>query len=206
MKKIVIGIVIVAAFVVVVGFVPLMDIPYETTETYYVDEPYEVIETYFETEPLEYHIITSSHGYAMENLPMGAEPPCCFVSITLLNTDTVSGTFIIRFYTTVKCLITIAEDRFSFVSEDYQDDEELYLEPGEIGTMEKYWTEVDIPTGVDMLDECGCMWTMPDVTGSKTIERERTVTKYRQVERERTITRYKKGSIFQYLRSRFSSS
>jgi len=35
---------------------------------------------------------------------------------------------------------------------------------------------------------------------------EETVTKYRQVQRERTVTRYKRGSIFEYLRSRVSSS
>jgi hypothetical protein len=196
MKKVVIGVVIVVAIVVVVGFVPLMDVPYQVTETYYENEPYQDVETYNETEPLEYHIVEYHEGYAMENLPIGAKPPCAWAIITLLNTDIVSGTFIVHFYLTVEFLTSIGEDRFDFVSQDYQDSKELYLEPGEIGTWEKYWTEIDLAP------EDNCLWRY-EVTGSKTIEKQRTVTKYREVQRERTVTHYKKGSIFEYLRSRF---
>ena len=196
MKKVVIIVVIVVAIVLVVGFVPLMDVPYQEMETYYLDEPYQDTETYNETEPLEYHIVNSLEGYAMENLPIGVEHPCPWASVTVLNTDTASGTFTVHFYLTNECLTPVAEDRFNFVSKDYQDSKELHLEPGEIGTMEKYWTEIDLA------DECGCRWGH-EVTGSKTIEKQRTVTKYRQVARERTVTRYKKGSVFEYVLSKF---
>jgi len=46
-------------------------------------------------------------------------------------------------------------------------------------------------------------WSYEVTPSTKEVEAERTVTKYRQVERERTVTRYKKGSIFEYLVSRF---
>ena len=197
MKKVVISIVIVVAIALVVGFVPIVEVPYQDTETYYVDEPYEVTETYYETEPLKYHIVNSLEGYAMENLPIGVELPCPWASVTVLNTDTASGTFIVHFTLTVECLTPIAESRFNFVSKDYQDGKELYLVAGEIGTTEKYWTEIDY---ID--DDCNCRWGH-EVTGSKTIEKQRTVTKYREVERERTVTRYKRGSIFEYLLSSF---
>ena len=208
MKKVVISLVTVVAVVLVAGLVPLLEVPfpvtvqYQDTETYYVDEPYEVVETYFETETLEYHIVEYHVGYAMENLPIGAKPPCAWALITLLNTDTASGTFIIHLYLTVECLTPIGEDRFDFVSNDYQDSKELYLEPGEIGTWEKYWTEIDLSP------ESNCRWGY-EVTGSKTVEKQRTATKYRQVQRERTVTRertethYKRVPIFQYLLSRF---
>lgn len=198
MKKIVISIVIVVAVVLVVGFVPLMDVPYQDTESYYEDEPYEATETYYETEPLQYHVVQYQQGYAMEDLPIGIEHSCPWVSLTVLNTDTVSETFTVYFYITVECLTPVAEDRFDFTSNDYQDSIELYLEPGEIGTVEKYWGEVGIAP-----HPCGGSYWGYEVTGSKTIEKQRTVTKYRQVQRERAVTCYKKGSIFEYLRSRF---
>ena len=50
-RRIVAG-VIIAIVALVVGFVPIMDVPYteivqyQDTETYYEDEPYEEIETY----------------------------------------------------------------------------------------------------------------------------------------------------------------
>jgi len=160
------------------------DEPYKDTETYYVDEPYQAVETYLETETLEYHIVEHHYGYAMEDLPTGAEPPCAWAFISLLNTDTASGTFTIHFYLTVERLTPIGEDRFELVSNDYQDSRELHLEPGEIGTWEKYWTEIDLAP------EDNCRWGY-EATGSNTIEKQRTVTKYRQVEKQRTVTKYR---------------
>jgi hypothetical protein len=173
-----------------------VNVSYQDTETYYENEPYQDTETYNVTEALEYHIIERHYGYAMENLPIGAKPPCAWGVISLLNTDTVSGKFIVHFHLTVEQLTPTGADRFDFVSNDYQDSKELHLEPGEIGTWEKYWTEIDLAP------EDNCSWRY-EVTGSKTVEKQRTVTKYRQVEQERTVTRYKKGTIFEYLRSRF---
>lgn len=199
MKKVVISIVIAVAVVVVVGFVPLVGAEYRYTETYNEDEPYEVTETYTETEPLEYQILNRQYGIAMENLPIGVEPSCPYASITVLNTDTASGTFIVHFYLTVECLIPIGEDTFSFASNDYQDSKELYLEPGKIGTLEKYWVESDY-----VGDRCDIDAWSDDITpDTKQVEKERTVTKYRQVEKERLVFQYNRVPIFEYLRSRF---
>ena len=40
MSKAIIGIVVAVAAILVVGFVPLMNLPYQDTETYYENEPY----------------------------------------------------------------------------------------------------------------------------------------------------------------------
>jgi|WetSurMetagenome_2_1015567.scaffolds.fasta_scaffold333871_2 hypothetical protein len=64
MVKLVIGVVIASVITLVVGFVPIIDVPYnetvqyQDTETYFVDEPYEDIEIYYEQEPYE---VTETH-------------------------------------------------------------------------------------------------------------------------------------------------
>ena len=199
-----IGIGMVTAIALVVCLVPLVTVAYEVTvdyedtETYYEDEPYEATETYYETNPLDYHIVEYHEGYAMENLPPGANPPCAWALMTLLNTDTASGTFTVRLYLTVERLTPVGEDRYEFVSNDYQDTKQLHLEPGQIGTWQKYWTEIDLAP------EDNCRWGY-DIAGSNTTEKQRTVTRYRQVEKQRTVTkqrqetRYKKVTLLDYL-------
>ena len=87
-------------------------------------------------------------------------------------------------------------EQFMFFADKYDGEEELTIEPGQMGTA-KYSAQ-DIDMGEDVWK-----WDYTITEGTKEVEKERTVTKYRQLERERTVTRYKKGSIFEYLRSRF---
>lgn len=109
MKKVVIGIVIAVAVILVVGFVPLMDVPYQDTETYYVDEPYEARETYYEAQPLSYEVVesytdTESYqerrrivigGVVFQDELVDVFYPVGYV--TVKNTDTVDGLFSVQF-------------------------------------------------------------------------------------------------------------
>lgn len=239
MKKLVIGIVIAVAVVMVVGFVPLMDVPYQDTETYYVDEPYEVTETYYETQPLAYEVVesyTDTESYQeRRRIVIGGivfqdeivevfYPIGC---VTLQNKDSVSGTFAVQFtyyamdrssaaqlchpdfdftdYLAAEdqeaYLDTLDWDRldweqFMFFADKYDGEEELTLEPGQMGIAKYGAPDID-------MDEDAWKWDYTITEGTKEVEKERTVTKYRQVEKERTVTHYRKGSIFEYLRSRF---
>jgi hypothetical protein len=190
MKKIVISVVIAIAVVVVVGFVPLMDVPYQVTETYYVDEPYEVMENYTEAVPLSYEVIESyvyedTYTYHWTTDIGGLtgegteEVPIQVAGVDIKNTDDSAGTFTIS---------------FSGFTPLFFSSTELNLSPGEEQT-------ASCPSEYDIHD-----WDYYVTPDTKQVEMERTVTKYRQVQRERTVTRYKRGSTFEYLRSRFSSS
>jgi hypothetical protein len=241
MKKIVISVAIVVAIALVVGFVPIVEVPYQDTETYYEDEPYEATETYYETQPLAYEVVESYNdtesyqerrrivigGIVFQDEIVDVFYPVGYV--TLKNTDTIDGVFGINFtfYAVDKSDTAIAgqglpdfnfedylaaEDPDSYLAtrnwdnldwdkvmifcQQYNGQENTTLQPTEVATVSYSVQDIDI----DKMAWKG-EYTIADPT--KAVEKERTVTKYRQVEKERTVTRYKKGSIFEYLRSRF---
>jgi hypothetical protein len=240
-KKVVIGIVIAVAVVVVVGFVPLMDVPYQVTETYYVDEPYEATETYYETQPLTYDVVKSYTdkgsyqerrrivigGIVFQDEIVTVFYPVGYVAVK--NTDTIDGIFGINFtfYAVDKSDAAIAgqglpdfnfedylaaEDPDSYLAsrnwdnldwdkvmifcEQYNGQENTTLQASEIATVSYSVQDIDIV-------KMAWKWDYTITEPTKMVEKERTVTKYRQVEQERLVTHYKKGSIFEYLRSRF---
>jgi hypothetical protein len=240
MKRAVIGITITVAVALIVGFAPLMDVPYEATETYYEDEPYEATETYYETEPLAYEVVeshTDTESYQerrqiviggivfQDEIVDVSYPVSC---VTLKNKDDVSGIFAVQFTCYAMDRSTAAQlchpdfdfdeylaaedqeayldsldwdkldlGQFTFFADQYDGEEgELSLEPGEMGTARYSAQDID-------LSEQVWRWDYKITEGTKEVEKERTVTEYHQVEKERTVTRYEKGSIFEYLRSRF---
>lgn len=239
MKKVVVPIVIVAVIVLVVGFVPIIDVPYQDTETYYEDEPYEATEVYYETQPLAYEVVesyTDTESYKeRRRIVIGGivfqdevvevfYPVSC---VALKNKDSVSGTFAVRFACYAMDRSSAAQlchpdfdfteylaaedqgayldsldwdklslEQFVFFAGKYNGEEELTLEPGQTETAKYSAQDID-------LDEQVWEWDYTIAEGTKEVEKERTVTEYRQVERERIVTRYEKGSIFEYLRSRF---
>ena len=193
MKKAVITILVIVAIVLVVGFVPIVDVPYQDTETYYVDEPYEVVETYTGTMPLSYE----STGYVKDDvvkevntLNIGGwvtqsvkETPIKVACVDVKNTDTIAGSFTIYFSGIIPLFgVTPALTK------------KLDLSPDEVKTA------VCPADSAEIGD-----WSYTIEPDTKEVEMERTVTKYRQVEQERLVTHYKKGSIFEYLLSRFKS-
>jgi len=190
---IVIGIVIVVA-ALVVCLVPLkwvsyeVTVDYEDTETYYENEPYEDIETYTETIPLDYEVADSfdkeKNGH-----------PCTYVEVK--NTDDTSGLFIVTFSFKVS-YIFIGGGSIELVTYVLEDEEKsLSLNPNESKTAT--YCEGDIDIGDDW------SWSYEVTAGTKEVERERTVIKYRQVEKERTVTKqrleiyYKKVTLLNYL-------
>lgn len=199
MKKAVIGIVIAVAIGLVVGFVPLIEVPYpvtvqyQDTETYYVDEPYEVIETYSETVPLDYEVVRSE-GYV--------EGITCVVSVVLRNLDGIAGTFTVDFSVIYGCTF-ISPGSIQVTSMFASDEKELHLAPNAKGTATSS-VDNEYPANCDVDS-----WSYDVTPSTKEVEKERTVTEYRQVEKERTVTKereethYKKVPIFEYLRSRF---
>lgn len=189
MKKVIIGIGIAVAVVLVVGFVPLMDVPYEDTETYYENEPYQVTENYTEAVPLSFEAdsyVKADVIYEHQQIIIGdivfqdeiVEVPIEVACVEVENIDDVVGEFVVSF--------SGFEPMFGELSLT----KTLSLNPGQQKIAE---------CPADSIND----WDYEVTPSTKTVEKERTVTKYRQVERERTVTRYKKGSIFEYLRSRF---
>jgi hypothetical protein len=218
MKKVVIGVIVVVAIVVVVGFAPLMDVPYQDTESYYVDEPYEATETYYETQPLTYEVIdsyedTGTYLYRYRT-QIGdlvwegtREVPFPIVKVVLRNSDDVPAEFEVSFtfYALTKSMLDFYRETYGHdgipwgLGSTYSGSDSIVIEPGDTGTAEATAQDIDMDR-----DEWKWEYTVNEPT--KQVEMERTVTKYRQVEKQRTVTRYKRGSIFEYLRSRFSSS
>jgi hypothetical protein len=241
MKKTVIGIVIAVAIVLVIGFAPLMDVPYQVTETYYEDEPYEATETYNETQSLAYEVVESHTGtqsyqerrriviggIVFQDEIVDVFYPAGYV--TLRNTDTVDGLFGIQFafyavdksdaaiagqglpdfdfedylaaedpdsYLVNRNWDTLDWDKVMIFCEQYDGQENTTLQPSEIATVSYSVQDIDI-------DKMAWKWEYTITEPTNTVEKERTVTKYRQVEKERTVTHHEKGSIFEYLRSRF---
>lgn len=203
MKAAVFGIVIVIATALVVGFLPLMEVPYtktiqyQDTETYYVDEPYEVIEPYTETVPLNYEVVKSyvanekyTEPYLVRTCWGGVQEKTRVVriqvaSVEVRNTDDTAGSFNVSF------------SGFT-PSNPAPPTVQLDLSPGEIKTAR-------CPS------EYVYKWRYNVTPGTKEVEKERTVTEYREVQKERTVTRertethYKEVTIFEYLLSRFQS-
>jgi hypothetical protein len=202
MKKAVIPIVIAVVVVLVVGFIPLIEVPYpvtvqyQDTETYYVDEPYEVTETYSETVPLDYEVVESEgHGEGVTDV----------FSVVVRNEDNIAGTFSVNFSVFYDCTF-IEPGSILVTSIPVFHEAELYLSPNEIGTA-TYSVDNPHPADCDV-----DYWNRSITPSTKELEKERTVTKYQQVEKERTVTKereethYKRVPIFEYLRSRASSS
>ena len=122
--------------------------------------------------------------------------------VVVENTDDVSGGFAVTFtfYAIDKATADFYEGVFGEEgipwTEQYTRSDSINVAPGQIGTAKAEVRDID-------MDRDKWTWEYEVSPGIKQIEKERTVTKYRQVEQQRTVTRYKKGSIFQYLLSRF---
>jgi len=196
-KKVVAAI-IAAGVVLVVVFVPIVEVPYtvavqyEDTEAYYVDEPYQVTETYTETVPLDYEVV-ESEGHV--------EGATTTVAVVVRNQDNIAGTFAVDLTVVFGCTF-IAPGRIELTSMVASDEKELRLGPNETGTA-TYSVDNPYPANC-ALDS----WSYDVTPSTKEVGKERTVTEYREVEKERTVTRertethYKKVPIFEYLRSR----
>ena len=180
MKKVAIAIVIIAIIALVVCLVPLKEVAYtvtvdyQDTETYYVDEPYEDTETYYETVPLDYEVVKA---FAQVE---GTTP---VVYVTLQNRDSVSGTFTVQL-TLWESGITITKSSMEFWSRPYPYEELLDLQPNETKTI-KYSAD-----GIDIIRN-DWDWIYGITPSTKTIEKERTITKHRQVEKQRTVTKHR---------------
>lgn len=237
-KKLVIGIIIVAVIALVVGFVPIMEVPYtgqfqyqdteiyyvdepyEDKETYYVEEPYEDTETYTETVPLSYEVVksyTDTDSYKeRRRIVIGGVvfqdkvvevfyPIGC---VTLQNTDSVDGRFEVQFtfyalekleagmfghpdfnftdYLAAKNPETYLDkldwgkldwSKVLIFSETYTNQENLTLEPSKTGTVRASIPDID-------MDKDVWKWKYTITKPTKTVEKQRTVTKYRQASRE----------------------
>lgn len=187
MKKVVISIVVAVAIVLVVGFVPIMDVPYQDTETYYEDEPYQDVETYTETELVPQVEILEHY--------MDIVGDVLWVRGKVKNSSNItSATLDVSIHAI--CPVRDVED--SYYAKSVVLDYPVAFKPGEVRNFSATFNRNVVEDSYTLkiyqpLAEIG-------------VEKERTVTKYRQVENERTVTHYKKGSIFEYVLSRFQSS
>jgi hypothetical protein len=243
-KRIVIGAAVAITIALVVAFAPVLEIPYQDTETYYIDDvsqPYEVTETYYETEPLSYEVAESYSdtefmqvgkqtvvlGFVIKDGTADVATPTGH--LTLENTDSVAGVIGVHFtfYAVDKLKVAVAGlGPPDFNSEDYAaaKDPDSYLASRNWGDLD--WDRVAplckqynvqehktlqpgvpagflVSNGVIDTSKMAWKWEYTITEAAKTIEKERTVTKYKQLERERTVIRYWKGSISEYLRSGF---
>jgi hypothetical protein len=227
--------VVIAILALVICLAPLKEVAYavtvdyEDTETYYENEPYQVTENYSEAVPCDYRVIESYDEIVKvlyrddEEIPgvpreagFGDQAPKGHVVVK--NTDNATGTFIVQF--------SFCEwDEYMsgfFPIKNYQEGEvTLHIEPGQsdvavflahklgVGEGEGGMREVfDFDTGKSVYisyEPGGWDWEYAITEATKTIEQERTVTKYRQVEKQRTVikqrqeTQYKKVTLLDYL-------
>ena len=187
--------VVIAVVALVICLVPLkwasyeVTVDYEDIETYYENEPYEDIEIYTETVPLEYEVVESD---------IDVEGQTATVSVVLRNQDSVTGTFTVDLSIIYGCTF-IGPGSIELTSMVASDEQELYLEPDDMGTA-TYNADNPYPSN------CGFdSWSYEITPSTKEVKGERTVTKYKQVEKQRTVTRqrleiyYKKVTLLDYL-------
>ena len=189
---IVVGVVIVI-LALVVCLVPLKEVAYAVTvdyediETYYEDEPYQDTETYTATVPLDYEVMNS---YYKEK----SGHPCGYVEVK--NTDDAYGLITVDFSFSVS-YIFIGSGGIQLTTYVFEEEGELYLDPNQSKTATYCESNIDI--------DDDWSWSYEVTPGTKTVEQQREVTKYRQVEKQRTVTkqrqetRYKKVTLLDYL-------
>ena len=176
MKKAVTAIVIAVVVILVVGFAPLVDVPYQAIETYYVPELYRVTANF--TEKVEIAVEVVEHAFVGDVLPSVQGKVRNTGNQTLYSADVAIW---VEYYT----------DRFPYLmlsSRGGLDPVPTTFEPGEIRDF-----SVLVAEGVSSYE------VIP--TATQTLEKE--IGGYRYVRQERAVTRYKRGSIFEYLRSGF---
>ncbi len=223
--------VVIAIVALVVCLVPLKEVAYavtvdyQDTETYYEDEPYEDIETYRETVRLQYRVLDSftnegwddEEGMRNRATTYGYDLPDDIILwpyyaryAVIQNLDNVAGEFAVHYILTTadkevaerqQFLIQRTPAEWAELDREYfEGSVVLYLEPGEIGVA---------------ICPLGGIYVAPDrvafdheieiIPDTKSIEKQRTVTKYRQVEKERTVTKqrpethYKEVTLLEYL-------
>ncbi|MBA7503125.1 hypothetical protein ES706_01732 [subsurface metagenome] len=206
------------------------DEPYEDTETYYETEPltYEVVKSYTDTDSYKERRRIVIWGVVFQDEVVEVFYP--IGCVTLQNTDSVRETFTVQFtFYAVNKLdagtlgghpdfkfedYLAAEDPDSYLDkldwgkldwdkimifcEEYNRQENITLQPGETGTVTASVQDIDI-------NKMAWKWKYTITEATKTVEKQRTVTKYRQVERERVVTKqrpethYKKVTLLDYL-------
>lgn len=201
---IVFGSLIVAAAIVVCA-VPLktvsytVEVPYEATETYYVEEaytvrePYTRIETYMEREPYNKSVpidyIVTSKGIYDWFWSTGSD-----VWVTIRNSDAKSGYFYVKFFLTIKggASTTKTGSRYIAIGEGKR--VQIKYSGGYVSS----FTYSITPPTKTVID-------YRDVPKTREVTEYRDVTKYRDVPKQRTVTktrqetRYKEVSILEYL-------
>lgn len=176
MKKALVAIVIAAIVVLLVGFAPLVDVPYQAIETYYVPELQLVTANF--TEKVEIAVEVVEHAFVDDGLPSVQGKVRNTGNQTLYSAD-------------VAIWVEYYSDRFPYLmlsAKGGLDPIPTTFEPGEIRDF-----SVLVAEGVSSYE------VMP--TATHTLEKE--TGGYRYVKQERTVIRYKRGSIFEYLRSGF---
>jgi hypothetical protein len=226
MQKVMIGLgIVVAVTALIICLAPLKTVAYtgmvdyEDIETYYEDDPYQVTENYTEVVPCDYKVIKSYDEIVKvlyrddEEFPgvpreVGFGDPAPKGYVVVKNADNITGTFTIHF--------SFCEwDEYIsgfFPIEEYQEGEvTLNIEPGESDTAVFLAYRLGTGGGNGGLEEFfdyepgGWDWEYTITEATKTVEQQRTVTKYRQVEKQRTVTKqrqethYKKVTLLDYL-------
>jgi hypothetical protein len=190
--------IVIAIAVVVVALVPLKEVAYtvavdyEATETYYENEPYQVTENYTKAIPLSFE----ARGYVKKDVIFERRQiiiggivfqdeivavPIYRASVEVKNTDDVAGNF------------TVSFSGFEPIFGKRSLTQTVSLAPNQQKT-------VSCPSESIIVN-----WNYRVTPGTKEVQRERTVTRYREVERERTVirqrqeTRYKRVTLLDYL-------
>jgi len=203
LKKVIIGIVTFVVIALIVAFVPIVEVPYaetiqyEDTETYYDTQPltYEVVESHTETDSYNERRQIVIGGVVFQDEVVEVFYPVGYV--TLQNKDNVSGTFGVQFtfYALEKSVAgmygypDLDWDMLMTFCDVYEKQDSIILEPGETETITAAISDIDV-------DRAVWKWGYTITEPTKSVEKERTVTK------ERTETHYEKITIFKYLLSR----
>ena len=218
MKKVVTGIVIAAAIVLVGVFVPLVDAEIRHTETYLAYEPHEVTQTYYEQEPYQVEEVYSDTRHVNEkvfddvytvirgldcSLSVHLEPAAAVVS-GLIREHTGYGIDFYVFHEASYHAWRLGNPYIAFVELSNVTSEFFSFAPSVPG--DYYFVLCNRESSEEKLVRLEAYYYHPvteertrTVTMYRSVEKQRTVTEYRQVEKERLVIRYERVPIFEYL-------
>jgi hypothetical protein len=212
MLKVVISIVILVVIALIVGFVPIIQVPYievvqyQGTEAYYVDEPYEEIETYYEQEPytitetyFEYEPYEDTKTY-YETEPLAYEVVESFTDTGsyMVRNQIIIGGVVIQdevvevFYPIGYVILQNTDNVPGFFNVHFLFDSTnggRYCRGDQSISLQPNETGTVTYSAEDIdIDEGAWEWKYTITVATKQVEKQGTVTKYRHVEKERLVT------------------
>ena len=187
--------VVIAVLALVAGFVPIIEVPYTKTVQYQDTETYSAIE------PLSYEVVgfckkeqRPGSSFVRSSVAFSKDLDLIRKALTESNKQVPVGYVIVQNKDIIHGIFGV---HITFYSQgkEFTHEETLKLSPDELETVKYYATwKTDMPFTIAInADRDEWSWEYKVTPDTKTVQKERTVTK------ERPETRYKKVPVFEYL-------